>query len=88
MKIDNLLPGWVKPPGRPARVAFTLVKEKTGTRFDDLLIDGQGVLAKGTVELDGNGDLQVRELPGLRHLRRRQGVAARPTAAPTARCGW
>ena len=27
-KIDNLLPGWVKPPGRPARAAFTLVKEQ------------------------------------------------------------
>jgi hypothetical protein len=63
MKIDNLLPGWVKPPGRQARVAFTLVKEKTGTRFDDLLVDGQGGLAKGTVELDGNGDLVAANFP-------------------------
>jgi hypothetical protein len=63
MKIDNLLPGWVKPPGRQARMAFTLVKEKAGTQFDDLLVDGQGVLAKGTVDLDANGDLQAANFP-------------------------
>ena len=28
VKIENLLPGWIKPAGRPARAAFTLVKEK------------------------------------------------------------
>ena len=63
LKIDNLLPGWVKPPGRPARVAFTLVKQKSGTRFDDLLIDGPGILAKGSVELDAGGALESVNLP-------------------------
>jgi hypothetical protein len=63
MKIDNLLPGWIKQPGRPARLAFTLVKQKTSLRFDDLLIDGQGVLAKGTVELDNDGDLLSANFP-------------------------
>ena len=63
MKIDNLLPGWIKPPGRQARVAFTLVKEKTGVRFDDFLVDGQGILARGAVEFDGKGDLQSANFP-------------------------
>jgi hypothetical protein len=63
-KIENLLPGWVKAPGRQARLAFTLIKQKTGgLRFDDVLIDGQGVLAKGTVELDSDGDLQAANFP-------------------------
>jgi hypothetical protein len=63
-KIDNLLPGWNKAPGRQARLAFTLVKQKSGAiRFDDLLIDGQGVLAKGSVELDNDGDLQSANFP-------------------------
>jgi hypothetical protein len=64
-KIDNLLPGWVKPPGRPARLAFLLTrdKDKGGMRFDDLLIDGPGVLAKGSLEVDNNGDLQSANLP-------------------------
>ena len=63
-KIENLLPGWNKAPGRQARLAFTLVKQKSGgLRFDDLLIDGQGVLAKGSVELDSDGDLQSANFP-------------------------
>ncbi len=56
-KIDNLLPGWIKPSGKLARASFTLVRDKNSTRFDDLLIDGQGVLVKGSVELDGNSDI-------------------------------
>jgi len=63
VKIDNLLPGWVKPAGRPARVAFTLAKEKSFTRFDDFLIDGQGVHARGSVDLDSNGELQSVNFP-------------------------
>ena len=63
MKIDQLLPGWVKPAGRPARAVFMLTKDKGVSRFDDLLIDGQGVLAKGTVEIDANGDLQSANFP-------------------------
>jgi hypothetical protein len=63
-KIENLLPGWVKAQGRQARVAFAMVKQKTGgMRFEDVLIDGHGVLAKGTVELDSDGDLQSANFP-------------------------
>ena len=75
--------------GRPARLAFTLVKrEERRLRFDDLLIDGQGVLAKGVGRARQQRRPAVGELSGVRDLRRRQGVGARPTAAPTARCGW
>jgi hypothetical protein len=65
MKVDNLLPGWVKPQGRQARAAFTLVHEKSGVRFEDFLLDGPGVLAKGSIELDANGDVQSVNLPVL-----------------------
>ena len=63
MKIDNLLPGWAKPPGKAARATFTLVKDPNTLRFEDLLIDGPGVLAKGTLELDSNGDVQSVNFP-------------------------
>ena len=64
IKIDNLLPGWVKPPGKQARLAFALVKQKTGAmRFDDLIIDGPGVLAKGMVEVDSEGEVQAANFP-------------------------
>jgi hypothetical protein len=63
VRINNLLPGWVKPPGRQARVAFTLIKEKSALRLDDVLIDGQGVLAKGSIDLESGGDLQSANFP-------------------------
>jgi hypothetical protein len=63
VRIDNLLPGWVKPPGRPARATFTMVKEMKGVRFDDLLIDGQGVLARGAVEFGDHGEVESVNFP-------------------------
>ncbi len=62
-KIDNLLPGWVKPVGKAAHATFALTKDARSTRFDDLTIDGQGALAKGSVELDSNGDLMTANFP-------------------------
>lgn len=63
VRIENLLPGWVKPPGRPARVAFTVNKDESGIRFDDVLIDGPGVLAKGAIAVDSSGDIQTANFP-------------------------
>jgi hypothetical protein len=63
VKIDQLLPGWIKPPGKPARMTFIMSRDKGLTRFDDLLIDGQGVLAKGSIEADANGELQSANFP-------------------------
>ena len=56
-------------------LAFTLIKQKSGAACGSTicLIDGQGVLAKGAVELDGDGELQSAELsPCVRDLRWRQ----------------
>jgi hypothetical protein len=63
VKIENLLPGWVKPAGKPARAAFTVNKDESGIRFDDVLIDGPGVLAKGSIGVDSSGDIQVANFP-------------------------
>lgn len=62
-RIDNVVPGWVKASGRPARFAFTMVKTGRGLRFDDLVVEGPGMLAKGTVELDNDGQLQLANFP-------------------------
>ncbi len=62
-RIDNLLPGWVKPSGKLARANFTLVKDKNAIRFDDLVVDGQGVLVRGAVELDPNGEVTFANFP-------------------------
>src|SRR5262249_376873 len=41
-KVDNLLPGWLKPPGRASRATFTLISKPTGTRFEDVGVGGAG----------------------------------------------
>src|SRR5262249_55593621 len=41
-KIDNLLPGWIKPAGRPVRATFSLLKQDQITRFEDVYVDGSG----------------------------------------------
>ena len=62
-KVDNLLPGWVKAPGRASRATFTLVKSAVMTRFEDLVIEGSGSSAKGTVEVDSSGDVLSANFP-------------------------
>jgi hypothetical protein len=63
VQIDGFLPGWAKPAGKPARVTFTLNTKPQSTRIDDLVIEGAGEGVKGTIELDGSGDLQSANFP-------------------------
>lgn len=56
VKIDNLLPGWVKVAGRTGKVTFNVVQKPQSTRLEDIIIDGSGVLIKGSMELDQNND--------------------------------
>ena len=57
MKLDNILPGWVKLPGKSSRAVFNVVQKPQSTRFEDIVIDGGGVSIKGSLEVDQNGDL-------------------------------
>jgi len=62
-KVDNLLPGWLKAPGRPGRATFTLVNKPTVTRFEDLVVEAPGTAVKGTVEVDSFGDVVSANFP-------------------------
>jgi hypothetical protein len=62
-KIDNALPGWVKPAGRAGRAQFSVTEKPQSTRFDDIVIDGSGTLMRGSVELDQNNDLTTAVFP-------------------------
>jgi hypothetical protein len=73
LKLDNILPGWVKLPGKSSHAVFNVVQKPQSTRLEDIVIDGGGVSIKGSIEVDPNGDLIA--------LRRRQDLAegrARP----------
>ena len=62
-QIDDLLPGWAKPSGKPARVTFTLATKPQSIRIEDLLIEGAGGGVKGSIELDGSGQVQSANFP-------------------------
>jgi hypothetical protein len=62
-KVDHLLPGWSKAPGRAGRASFTLVNKAGGSRFEDLVIEAPGALAKGSVEVDASGDVVSANFP-------------------------
>ena len=63
-QIEGLLPGWVKPSGKPARATFTVTTKPQAIRLEDLLIEGAGGGVKGTtIEFDGSGQLQSASFP-------------------------
>jgi hypothetical protein len=63
LKLDNILPGWVKLPGKSSRAVFNVVPKAQSTRFEDIVIDGGGVAIKGSLEVDQNGDLMNANFP-------------------------
>jgi hypothetical protein len=63
LKLDNILPGWVKLPGKSSRAVFNVVQKPQSTRFEDIVIDGGGVSIKGSLEIDQNGDLLNANFP-------------------------
>lgn len=62
-RIDNLLPGWIKPTGRPVRATFTLINRDQSTRLEDILVDGSGAMLRGSVEIDATSELLSANLP-------------------------
>ncbi len=63
LKLDNILPGWVKVPGKSSRATFNVVQKPQSTRLEDIVIEGGGASIKGSVEVDQNGDLMNANFP-------------------------
>jgi hypothetical protein len=63
LKLDNILPGWVKLPGKSSRAVFNVVQKPQSTRLEDIVIDGGGASIKGSLEVDQNGDLMNANFP-------------------------
>jgi hypothetical protein len=63
LKLDNMLPGWVKLPGKSSRAVFNLVQKQQSTRLEDIVIDGGGVSIKGSLEVDQNNELMNANFP-------------------------
>lgn len=63
LKLDNILPGWVKVAGKSSRAVLNVVQKPQSTRLEDIVVDGGGVSIKGAVEIDQNGDLMNANFP-------------------------
>jgi hypothetical protein len=63
LKLDNVLPGWVKQSGKGSRATFNVVPKPQSTRFEDIVIEGGGVSIKGSLEVDQNGELTNATFP-------------------------
>jgi hypothetical protein len=63
LRLDNILPGWVKVPGKSGKATFSVVKKEQSTLFQDIVVEGGGVSIKGSLEVDQNGDLLSANFP-------------------------
>jgi hypothetical protein len=63
LKLDNILPGWVKLPGKSGHAVFNVVQKPQSTRLEDIVIDGGGVSIKGSIEVDQNNDVMSVNFP-------------------------
>ncbi len=63
VKIDDLLPGWVKSAGKPVHANYTMTKTGPTVRFDDLTIVGSGVNVRGTIELNDASEIVSASFP-------------------------
>lgn len=62
-RLAELVPGWSKPAGKPARLTAKASMTSGGTRLDDLVVTGTGVNIRGTVDLDTKASLISANLP-------------------------
>ncbi len=63
LKLDNILPGWVKLPGKSGKASFKVVPTAQSTRLEDIVVEGGGVSIRGSLEVDQNGDLMNANFP-------------------------
>ncbi|MBI3436176.1 MAG: hypothetical protein HY056_14070 [Proteobacteria bacterium] len=62
-RIDQVVPGMQKAPGKAARASFAVVGRVNSTRLEDIVVEGGGSLLRGAVEVDGNGELLFANFP-------------------------
>ncbi len=64
--IDGLLPGWVKPAGKPAKAKFILAEKEAGYRITGLELDSNGPSARGSIEIGADAGIASFQLSSLK----------------------
>ena len=85
-RINEMIPGWIKAPGRPARSSFTLTDRGQSVRLDDFVLEGAGVSVRGSLEIDAQGDIISANLPTF-SVTEGDKASLRVERAATVRCG-
>lgn len=62
-RIADLMPGWNKPAGKATRASVVIVEKAQSVRFEDIVIEGAGTSVRGSIELDGDGEVVSANLP-------------------------
>ncbi len=68
--MDEVVPGFSKPLGRPAKASFTVQTRDSGVTLDNIAFEGGGTSLRGSADLDKDGGLssarlsQVKLSPG------------------------
>ncbi|HEX8167411.1 MAG TPA: DUF3971 domain-containing protein [Beijerinckiaceae bacterium] len=62
--VDNLVPGWVKPTGRPGKLSFFVPEGSTELR--EFALDSGTVQMRGTVTVSADGQLDRAELASFK----------------------
>jgi hypothetical protein len=62
-QVNDLVPGWQKASGRPAKAAFRVVERDNSVRLEDLSVSGGGTAIRGTLELERDGSFVGANLP-------------------------
>ncbi|WP_188608477.1 AsmA-like C-terminal region-containing protein [Chelatococcus reniformis] len=66
-KLDDMLPGWSKPAGRPGRVTFQLADGPGDSHLlDDFAFDAGGVSARGSIEINRDNGLERAKLSSFK----------------------
>jgi hypothetical protein len=55
--LNDLIPGWIKPLGVPAKAKLKANDLDPGWKIDDIIIEGRGVNVRGALTIDGDGQL-------------------------------
>lgn len=55
--ISELVPGWSKPAGRPARAQYRLTERDGNFKLEEINVTGAGAVLRGTAEFDSDGSI-------------------------------
>ncbi len=66
LAIDEIVPGWSKPAGRPGRLSFALGEKAGATLLEDIAMEASGMTARGRAEIAADGSLNSLDLDSVK----------------------